>query len=269
MAADVSGNEEVSPFDASLIFRYSAGLIDRFPIEEPALYRGMNGPVVERLMSLETSDAGPDQLKAELILDNGRGNDHGRGYDHGIYSGIFVIHYDRDLLQLMRWQCPESTRGVKAVATEKGGYLKIAFASLHPLDEGDPLCELIFRGTDGSHLSLSHAQFNENRIPVRIAERVPATFRVYDNFPNPFNSSTTIRYRLPGTPESVHHVRISIFNVRGRSVRTLLDEKQTAGVHQVRWDGTSDSRDPMPSGVYFYRIDAGEMCGIGKITLIR
>ncbi len=78
---------------------------------------------------------------------------------------------------------------------------------------------------------------------------LPTTFAVEQNYPNPFNASTTIRYSLPEASE----VTIEIFNILGRKVETLVQEKQAAGYNQVVWDAENQ-----PSGVYFYWIKAGE-----------
>jgi len=103
--------------------------------------------------------------------------------------------------------------------------------------------------------------------PVEIVSDVgkPATFTLRQNSPNPFNLQTTISYSLPENSE----VTIDVYNISGQKVRTLVNGFQTAGYKTVTWDGTNDSGQPVSSGVYFYRIKAGESSQTKKMTLLK
>jgi hypothetical protein len=81
------------------------------------------------------------------------------------------------------------------------------------------------------------------------AEPGPVMYALSQNYPNPFNPSTTIKYKLPKS--SV--VRLSVFDMLGREVSVLLNERRDAGVYEVKFDGSS-----LASGVYFYRLQAGD-----------
>jgi hypothetical protein len=91
-------------------------------------------------------------------------------------------------------------------------------------------------------------------------ERIPKKFELGNNYPNPFNPKTIINYNLPIT----HFVDISIYNLIGQKVATLISENKNAGYHQVEWDATS-----FASGVYYYRIQAGDFQDVKKMILIR
>jgi subtilisin family serine protease len=93
----------------------------------------------------------------------------------------------------------------------------------------------------------------------------PSVFELLPNYPNPFNPATTIRYSL----EQDSHVRVELFNILGRKVRTLSDAFQTAGDYRITWDATSDAGVPLSSGVYFLRVTAGEHNLTRKLTLLR
>ena len=93
----------------------------------------------------------------------------------------------------------------------------------------------------------------------------PVLSCLYQNQPNPFNPQTTIRYSL--TRES--KVCIEIFDMAGRSLRTLLDEIVSAGEQQVVWDGADDAGKLVPSGVYFYRLEAAGSVEIRKMVLAK
>lgn len=93
-------------------------------------------------------------------------------------------------------------------------------------------------------------------------------FAVSQNYPNPFNPSTTIRFTVPASEESVP-VSVVIFDARGRLVRTLLEEARSGGAYRIHWDGRGERGEPVSSGVYFYRVTAGEATSIMKMTLAR
>ena len=81
---------------------------------------------------------------------------------------------------------------------------------------------------------------------------VPKEFALLQNFPNPFNPSTVIRYTLPIQSE----VSLKIYNVMGQVVRTLVEGVRESGEGQVEWNSTNDAGFAVSSGVYFFRIDA-------------
>jgi hypothetical protein len=90
--------------------------------------------------------------------------------------------------------------------------------------------------------------------------RVPNDFSLEDNYPNPFNPSTTIQYALPRRAQ----VTLAVFNTLGQQVATLQNGELDAGYHEVRFDGTH-----LPSGVYFYRMQAGGYTETKKLLLVR
>ncbi|NIR51631.1 T9SS type A sorting domain-containing protein [candidate division KSB1 bacterium] len=82
--------------------------------------------------------------------------------------------------------------------------------------------------------------------------QLPKTFDLEQNFPNPFNPSTVIRFKLPEAAQ----VTLTIYDVLGRRVRTLVSNAAyAAGVHKLTWDGRDDSGNSAASGVYVYRIE--------------
>jgi hypothetical protein len=94
---------------------------------------------------------------------------------------------------------------------------------------------------------------------------VPQNFFLSQNYPNPFNPATTISYGLPADA----HVKVEIYNLLGQNVRTLVDELQSAGYKAIIWDGRDDSGNHVSTGVYFYRIDAGDFQASRKMLLIK
>jgi hypothetical protein len=79
---------------------------------------------------------------------------------------------------------------------------------------------------------------------------MPTTMSLEGNYPNPFNSSTTIRFSLP----KLQRVRLEVVDVIGRHMRTLVDDRLLSGVHEVRWDGRDDAHRSVASGIYYCRL---------------
>ena len=98
-----------------------------------------------------------------------------------------------------------------------------------------------------------------------IAAIIPNSFVLHQNYPNPFNPETTIAY---GLPEETF-VNITVFNVVGQKVRTLFSGKQSPGFHKLVWNGKDDDGSLMPSGMYVYRLKAGEFSQTRKLALLR
>jgi len=94
---------------------------------------------------------------------------------------------------------------------------------------------------------------------------LPTKFALAQNYPNPFNPSTTIEYSLPTRSK----VNISIYNLLGIRIRTLVDLHQQAGSYSAQWDGLDERGMAVPSGVYFYRLTSGQNVQQRKMNLIR
>jgi hypothetical protein len=93
----------------------------------------------------------------------------------------------------------------------------------------------------------------------------PRTFALRQNVPNPFNPITVIRYQLPQTAD----VRIDVFNIAGRLVKTIVDERQEAGYKEVAWDGRNEAGEKVASGVYMYRMEAGDYTSKRTMVLLK
>jgi len=89
---------------------------------------------------------------------------------------------------------------------------------------------------------------------------VPTVFKLYNNYPNPFNPKTTIKYDIPKNS----NVRIMIYDVLGKEVETIVNEKKTAGSYEIQWDASKYA-----SGTYFYRIEAGDFTETKKLVLLK
>jgi hypothetical protein len=97
---------------------------------------------------------------------------------------------------------------------------------------------------------------------------LPKAFSLSQNYPNPFNPSTTIRFDVPEGHASVS-VNVAVYDLRGRLVRKLVDEQKTPGRYQIHWDGRDDRGQEVSSGVYLYRITAGEFVSTRKMVMVQ
>jgi hypothetical protein len=93
----------------------------------------------------------------------------------------------------------------------------------------------------------------------------PGSYALSQNYPNPFNPETRIQYRLAKNSP----VLLEIFNVRGQSVRRLVNWEQSAGSYVITWNGLDEAGVPVASGIYFYRLAAGEFVEVRKMLLLK
>ncbi len=98
-----------------------------------------------------------------------------------------------------------------------------------------------------------------------IKEAIPTVFSCAQNYPNPFPQSTTIKYGLP----KKSNVNLTIFNLAGQVVRTLVNGQQTAGFKSVKWDGKNSAGAPVPQGVYFYVFKADDFEKNYKMIVVK
>ena len=104
-------------------------------------------------------------------------------------------------------------------------------------------------------------------LPSAIEDDIPVTHAtLFQNFPNPFNPTTTIRYRIQGSGSAV---TLGVYDVGGRLIRTLVNEHQTPGIKSVTWDGRADNGAKVSSGVYFYQITTPGLREARKMILLK
>ena len=100
---------------------------------------------------------------------------------------------------------------------------------------------------------------------LKINQERPTAFTLFQNHPNPFNPETEISYVLPKDT----HVNLTIYNILGQKVKTLVDGFETAGRKSVTWDGKDVGGNQVTSGVYFYRICAGDFEETNRMVMLK
>ena len=94
----------------------------------------------------------------------------------------------------------------------------------------------------------------------QISSEIPERFSLYQNYPNPFNPTTNIKFDIQKTSAT----KLIVYDALGREVATLVNEKLKAGSYQVDWDGSNYT-----SGVYFYKLTAGDFVEVKKMLLVK
>ena len=97
-------------------------------------------------------------------------------------------------------------------------------------------------------------------LPPDVNNNIPKSYELFQNFPNPFNPKTTIRYQIPSTA----FVKLKIYDLLGREIQTLVNEQKQRGVYDVLFDGSN-----LSSGIYFCVLKVNDFIGVKKIALIK
>jgi len=100
---------------------------------------------------------------------------------------------------------------------------------------------------------------------ARHAHAMPEAFALHANSPNPFNPSTNIQYEVSRSVE----VKLEIFDMMGRHVRALVQERQPAGHYAITWDGRNEHGEQVGSGIYLYQLNAGDFVQARRMALVR
>ncbi len=162
------------------------------------------------------------------------------------------------------------------LVSRKDGLLSLA-AFGDVATEGDLGLSLVFRSLreiEDSYIDIVDAEVRDGNyglntlatpVSVRIQTR-PEVYALRNNYPNPFNPETTLKYDLPDAGD----VKLEVYNMLGQVVRTLVNEHQTAGRYAIQWDATNEHGQNMSSGIYFYRVQVGgEFTDVKKMLLLK
>ena len=125
----------------------------------------------------------------------------------------------------------------------------------------------LYKGTnltvpgDGSQYYVIHLDVEYcDTLTIITSQEQPTEFRLYTNYPNPFNPSTSIRFNLPKTSNA----KLIIYDILGKEVTTLVNEKLITGSYEVDWNASG-----YPNGVYFYKLTTNDYFDVKKMVLIK
>lgn len=136
--------------------------------------------------------------------------------------------------------------------------------------DGDNLRELVFTDQEAANQDSSiYVTILESDTPVKVELRTPSTvpsnFTLEQNYPNPFNPETVIEYGIP----RAGNVKITVYNILGKKIATLVNEYKGLGTYSVTWNGKDDSGNQVPSGVYVYTLVSGNIRVSKQMTLVK
>jgi hypothetical protein len=158
------------------------------------------------------------------------------------------------------------TRDITSGPTHGGGDQKVAHFGMGPNTTG----ELSIRWPNGTVEDIGTVSADQFLLvieggltSVQSGAGIAEQYRLFQNYPNPFNPTTTIRYSL----RDEVRVTLKVFNLLGQEVATLVDDVQTPGNKEVVWNGRSQSGSPVASGMYIYRLKAGNFVESQKMIL--
>jgi hypothetical protein len=180
------------------------------------------------------------------------------------------------------------SRMVASVSGEDGTWLvnlanlKTSDGEVYEWKKGDELrISAVYGSASTSFRTLVSGQSPQNVVRISDTDaasqdkdqvarvNLPKAFALGQNYPNPFNPSTTIAYDIPDDQASSVQVQLKVYNVRGQVIKTLVNSAKDAGHYVVQWDGRNDNGEAISSGVYFYRIKAGDFVTTRKMVLLK
>jgi len=150
------------------------------------------------------------------------------------------------------------------VKTYVGNQIHPSFVGWHP--DGETI--LLYTYEIGQSSELRYKAFDPDfykSSPTAVASDIPAAFATIANFPNPFNPFTTVSYTVPVGG----HTELSIYNLAGQKIRTLLSGYKPAGTHEVVWDGCDDNGMPVSSGLFVSRLKTGDTVVTHRMALVK
>ena len=181
--------------------------------------------------------------------------------NHLSWEKAATIVTDQEVSYKVQVANDSSLFGIPGGAYESSGWIDSTSYSFHR--QHDPLYWRV-KSRIGKFESAWSAAFTNYKLPVTNKK-----FLVTQNYPNPFNPTTNIYYAIPGDGSGGMRVRLDIYNIRGRKVRTLVNDYKTPGVYSATWEGKNELGKVCASGVYYYRIVAGENVTTRKMLFLR
>jgi len=245
----------VTPFDASLILQRRVGLISIFPVQLAASTNHPQSTPASPKGVVDTRELALSYAEGYLSLS---ADDRG-----GILSGdVLLAGIDGKVV------LGEELGDFVMASRHTNEGLRIVFAGAEAVSGPGELLR-VYPGVGPDKASLARVQLNDGSIQAQYrdleASAAPLAYALHANAPNPFNPATQIRFDLPLSGP----VELRVYDMLGQQVRTLISSSLAGGSHQVEWDGRNASGAQVSSGVYFYRLQAGEFVQMRRMMLLK
>ncbi len=198
------------------------------------------------------------------------------------------VDYDPASFSMDKPEIPVDIGGLTmSYRDDKQGHLKMVMYSSRPWDQTSlyksglssivDLPAIVKQHVDAGDASkirinkvyLANANAGEIQVEGGSEPMVPASFVLHQNYPNPFNPSTTIEFDISADGSGLQDVELSVFNILGQKVKTLVNEPLTPGHYSAQWDSKSDNNKPVATGVYLYRLKIGDQRETKKMVLLK
>ncbi|GJM44330.1 MAG: hypothetical protein DHS20C21_11720 [Gemmatimonadota bacterium] len=301
--ADVTCDGSPTAFDAALILQYVADLIVTFPCLEKAEPLALGEASLDG-RNARAAGARPTANPATALrgLENGEykvslpdfalrpGTTvrlpllfEGAGEAFATQFLIRPESSDLRILSIEPGAVAEGTHFYSGIRPD--GSARIAMGSIHELTRGVVAVlevEILGDGvsTESARLAFTEALINEQnvlgsasdaqgQIDTALVSHVPSAFALAQNTPNPFRPRTTISYQITGESASSVATDLSVYNVNGRRIATLVSGQQVPGSYEAQWDGRDEGGRRVASGVYFYRLQAGTFTAQKRMVLLK
>ncbi len=254
---DVSGNGGISALDASYLLQYSVGLILSFP---GGLGKQQHSEAVLSAFSFRIEKSKEaDEYDLYIAVNK----------PSLVYSVTMDLGFDSTVVIPKSFTKTTMTDSMSMASKFFTEEVKLSMAGINPLNKAGDVIKFTFMLKDPNYpknaLLFTVKKFILNEIDhtneiggitlnVRNLAQLPTEYKLEQNFPNPFNPTTTINYQLPDASS----VKIVIYNMLGQEVKTLITELQSAGYYSLVWNGTDNTTRKVSSGVYIYRITASK-----------
>ena len=263
LIADVSGDGTISAFDASLMLRFVVGKITVFPAETGGTPKIVLG---ERIVTLgDVEDLENGRFAVPVFIDE----------MDGVLSGQFELSFDPIKFKAVDATTSDLTSDYLFAHNAQDGRIRLSFAGIESVQGSGRIAEIIFEPVDSGiddigEIDVISAQLNEGLFNVVISQfegisKAPNNVSLYQNYPNPFNPQTVIHYDLLVRS----HLKLSVYNIMGQKVATLVDGQRSAGSYSIVWDGKNTKGEDLASGIYFYRMETDRVVQTRKLILMR
>lgn len=201
--------------------------------------------------------------------------------NQGLAATQLSVKFDSAILELVSFEPAQDLTGMEFFHSESASELKLGLIDMdgratlpagkvaqyvvefHAREDFDAARAIQLDGVVAS--SLSGFDLATSYKVQSVGRGLPKEFNLGTNYPNPFNPTTVIEFGIPKS----ERVTLEVFNVLGQRVKTLATKEYQAGFYRVTWDGTDNTGTPVASGVYFYRLQAGQFTESKTMMLLK
>ena len=267
MVAEVTQDGTVSALDATAIAQYAIEIIDALPVADTQNLAGGG-----TLFINETMFQPGELLEVPVMLTNG----------NNLLSFEIDLSYESEAITLESIAWSDLIGHFTIEENYEAGSIKVAGLGTEPdgqegvfatvslfiassfTDESFDVTINKYRINESDPIEDVVVTFTNSALGID-ANTIPTVYALHQNYPNPFNPTTQVNYDLPETGS----VQIMIYDLMGRKVRTLINSEQNAGFKTLQWNATNDRNEPVSAGLYLYTIQAGEFRQTKKMVLLK